>query len=68
MQGKFTIDIVEIPPMDVSFMDDIMEGGIADSGLEANGDVFFCYEDLTQEESSKERLLRFGFDVEKIGM
>lgn len=28
-------------PMDTSFMDDIMKSGIADSGLESNGDVFF---------------------------
>lgn len=27
-------------PIDTSFMNDIMQGGIADSGLESNGDVF----------------------------
>lgn len=35
-------------PMDTSFMDDIMKSGIADSGLESNGDVFF--EDTLQGE------------------
>lgn len=28
-------------PIDTSFMNDIMQGGIAYSGLESNGDVFF---------------------------
>lgn len=28
-------------PIDTSYMDDIMKSGIADSGLESNGDVFF---------------------------
>lgn len=29
--------------MDTSFMDSIMQSGIADSGLESNGDVFYEY-------------------------
>lgn len=69
MQGKGrVIDIVEIEAMDTSFMKDIMDGGIADSGIEANGDVFFSYEnqDMSSDETSEERLTRFGFDVEKI--
>lgn len=64
---KREIDIVEIPAMDTSFMDDIMKGGIADSGIESNGDVFFSYENQNvSNETSEERLTRFGFDVEKI--
>lgn len=59
------ISIVQIPTMDTSFMDEILENGIADSGLESNGDVYYSY-DNTQKEDSKERLLRFGFDVDKI--
>lgn len=64
---KREIDIVEIPAMDTSFMEDIMKGGIADSGIESNGDVFFSYENQNvSNETSEERLTRFGFDVEKI--
>ena len=59
------ISIVQIPTMDTSFMDEILENGIADSGLESNGDVYYSY-DNTQKEDSKERLLRFGFDMDKI--
>lgn len=66
-EKKRQIDIVEIPAMDTSFMEDIMSGGVADSGIESNGDVFFDYEhqDMSSE-TSEERLTRFGFDVEKI--
>ncbi|TLD81590.1 hypothetical protein LS68_000720 [Helicobacter sp. MIT 05-5293] len=66
MEKKRIIEVVEIPEMDTSFMDDIISGGIADSGMEANGDVFFCYENIPNQETSEERLSRFGFDVEKI--
>ncbi|WP_104722221.1 hypothetical protein [Helicobacter mesocricetorum] len=32
---------VSIPKMDSRFMDSIMSSGIADSGIESTGDVFF---------------------------
>lgn len=66
MQKERVIGVVEIPEMDTSFMEDIMNGGIADSGIESNGDVFFSYENNTIKETSEERLTRFGFDVDKI--
>ncbi len=60
------IEVVQIPTMDTSFMDSIMEGGIADSGIESNGDVFYSYANKNQNETTEQRLVRFGFDVEKI--
>lgn len=61
------IEVVQIPTMDTSFMDSIMKGGIADSGIESNGDVFYSYENNNNDqETSEQRLARFGFDVEKI--
>lgn len=60
-----TIDIIQIPNIDDSFVDELLEAEIADSGLESNGDVYYSYEE-TRKEYSEERLKKFGFDVEKI--
>lgn len=60
-----TIDIIQIPNIDDSFVDELLEAEIADSGLESNGDVYYSYEE-TGKEYSEERLKKFGFDVEKI--
>lgn len=61
------IDIVEIPSMDTTFMKDIMDNGIADSAIDLRDDNFFSYDNKKMlDETSEERLRRFGFDVEKI--
>ena len=60
-----TIDIIQIPNIDDSFVDELLEAEIADSGLESNGDVYYSYEE-TGKEYTEERLKKFGFDVEKI--
>lgn len=59
------IEVVQISA-DTPFMKDIMEGGIADSGIESNGDVYYHYENNNEQETCEQRLARFGFDVEKI--
>ncbi|RDU51950.1 hypothetical protein CQA49_08920 [Helicobacter sp. MIT 00-7814] len=65
--GKLkAVEIVRIPEMDTSFMDNIMNGGIADSGFEAHGDVYYSYDANAANENCEERLKHFGFDVEKI--
>lgn len=61
------IDIVEIPTMDTTFMKDIMDNGIADSTVDLRNDNFFSYDNKnTLNETTEDRLRRFGFDVEKI--
>lgn len=35
------LEVVAIPNIDTSFIEEIKKGGIADSGIESNGDTFF---------------------------
>lgn len=61
------MEIIQIPTMDISFMDDIMKSGIADSSIDVKDDVYYSYENNGNEhESSEQRLTKFGFDVKKI--
>ncbi|WP_394977612.1 hypothetical protein [uncultured Helicobacter sp.] len=61
------LEVVTIPNIDTSFIEEIKKGGIADSGVESNGDTFFSYRhEAPTKETSSERLERFGFDAEKI--
>lgn len=59
------VDIIQIPNIDATFVDDLMHAGIDDGSLEVDRDVYYLYEE-TKKEDSKERLTKFGFDVEKI--
>ncbi len=62
------IEVIQIPDMDTSFMDEIMQGGIADSGIVSNGDVFYQYEESKQlsEADSKKELEKYGIDLNKL--
>lgn len=46
-----TIDIIQIPNIDDSFVDELLEAEIADSGLESNGDVYYSCEKTGKEYS-----------------
>lgn len=59
------VDIIQIPNIDATFVDDLMHADIDDGSLEVNRDVYYRYEE-SKKEDSEERLSKFGFDVEKI--
>lgn len=62
------IEVIQIPNMDTSFMDKIIQGGVADSGIVSNGDVFYQYEEIEQlsKADSKEELEKYGIDINKL--
>ena len=59
------VNIIQIPNIDDTFVDDLMHADIDDGSLEAERDVYYRYEEL-KKEYSEGRLTKFGFDIEKI--